>query len=402
MPGTLTSDPAWDALVKSAVSSVSEGREIQRELGESAKVKSALAERIIDAKPPPAPEIPPPVPPPQAPKQSSPFESFGRSATVLGILGGLLTRAPLTASLNAATSAMNAYKQRDLEAYRQSYETWKAQSDYLAKVSDWQQKQYQMVLDEHKGNVDQALAGLNAIAARDQDIIMQHTIATGDLRNVIQLMTDRDKANTAYARTQAYLKDVNSLVDHRLAQEQEAKSKVLAATQKQQRIFADGKTLIDEIERMKTNITNAETAGVPTSGKLGYLQSMGEALNLSEGDIATRINSDKAALRLKVESFLRRSRPNRYSEQQIADMIKGYGFMETGKATITGLNSLEQTIKDEISAAGEDAGAAVPGPTVGSPLIMINPGGASPPVTVNPKIQDEAEKRYKAIFGGDE
>jgi len=81
-------------------------------------------------------------------------------------------------------------------------------------------------------------------------------------------------------------------------------------------------------------------------------------------------------------------------------MIKGYGFMETDKATMTGLNSLEQVVKDEISSAGEDAGPATPGPTTGTPIIPL-PGGTAPAPGASPEISDEARRRYDAIFGPD-
>ena len=78
--------------------------------------------------------------------ERTPFETFGNIASVLGVLGGLATKRPLMAGLNASAAAMKAIKESDAGAFRQNFETWKAQSDYAYKLADFQNQQYRDVL----------------------------------------------------------------------------------------------------------------------------------------------------------------------------------------------------------------------------------------------------------------
>ena len=164
--------------------------------GVNAATKSDLA-RLPDisaVKPPPAPAIAP------APKpvERTPFETFGNIASVLGVLGGLATKRPLMAGLNASAAAMKAIKESDAGAFRQNFETWKAQSDYAYKLADFQNQQYRDVLENAKLSTDQILSRVKARAASLQDDVTLHLAESGDLQHLMSHVDARDQMAQSY------------------------------------------------------------------------------------------------------------------------------------------------------------------------------------------------------------
>lgn len=89
----------------------------------------------------------PPVmtPPPQQP-ETNPVKAWGSLAMMVAGLGGLLTRRPLTNSLNAAAAVMNAYKQADTDAAKQAYDTWKVETDNAVKMAQFSIDAYKTAL----------------------------------------------------------------------------------------------------------------------------------------------------------------------------------------------------------------------------------------------------------------
>src|SRR6185312_11231218 len=110
--------------------------------------------------------------PPKHPEQDS-LKKMGGLATVVGILGGLFTRAPMTASLNAAASAIEAYNKGDEKNYELAYKQWQTQTDMMFKVAEMQSNRVkeimsneEMGLNERKTMLDLTLrtAGLSQLA----------------------------------------------------------------------------------------------------------------------------------------------------------------------------------------------------------------------------------------------
>ncbi len=189
---------AFDDIIKRAAGSQTETDAMMGELRESRRLQRGIAEKLITDKPPPPPETAAPTPPPPAEKQRSPMEAFGGAASVIGILGGLLSHAPITASLKAATGAMNGYRQRDLETYQQNYQQWQAQSEHAEQLAAWQNARYKQAFEQYKEDHDQLSAALSAIAAADKDTLAAKAIQTGDLRNLGELLQMREGALEKY------------------------------------------------------------------------------------------------------------------------------------------------------------------------------------------------------------
>lgn len=110
--------------------------------------------------------------PPKHPDQDA-IKKMGGLATVVGILGGLFTRAPMTASLNAAASAMEAYNKGDEKNYDLAYKQWQTQTDMMFKVAEMQTSRVseimsneQMGLNERRTMLDVMLraSGLSQLA----------------------------------------------------------------------------------------------------------------------------------------------------------------------------------------------------------------------------------------------
>lgn len=105
--------------------------------------------------------------------QLNALQHLGGLATVVGVLGGLFTHAPMRASINAAAAAIEGYNQSDLRAYQLASDSFKTNMDMLFKISDMQQKQVSDILlqenlgfNERRTLLDTTLraAGLSQLA----------------------------------------------------------------------------------------------------------------------------------------------------------------------------------------------------------------------------------------------
>lgn len=121
---------------------------------------------------------PPDIQPFQAPAARSPLQAFGSAAGVLAALGGLLTRHPLTTSLEASAKVMNAYQQQDAAAAQTAFTEWKANNDNAIKLADFELKSYQEALSKVDTDKRAAMADFQATAAAMQNktaaLVAQH------------------------------------------------------------------------------------------------------------------------------------------------------------------------------------------------------------------------------------
>lgn len=97
------------------------------------QLQRALEERIFK---PPQPQD----------YQTNMFGKFGSLATVIGIFGGLLARAPLTASLGAGAAAMEAINQGDYDRYKDQFHLWDTQVNAIGKALELQHSTYREIL----------------------------------------------------------------------------------------------------------------------------------------------------------------------------------------------------------------------------------------------------------------
>lgn len=83
-------------------------------------------------------------------------------AVLVGLLGGLMTKAPMLASTNAAAAAIEAYNAGDLRSFNIAHSLWKEQTDYLFKIADLQSNRVRDIVSDEKMGIDEKRAKLDA------------------------------------------------------------------------------------------------------------------------------------------------------------------------------------------------------------------------------------------------
>jgi len=84
-------------------------------------------------------------------------------AVIVGLLGGLMTKAPMLASTNAAAAAIEAYNAGDLRAYNMAHDNWKNQTDLLFKIADANASRVRSIIEEEKLPIEEKRARLDAM-----------------------------------------------------------------------------------------------------------------------------------------------------------------------------------------------------------------------------------------------
>ncbi len=348
----------WDALVKRASGHMTE-TESMVDSG-SRRTQRAIAERLLTDKPPPAPESPPP-PQPMAPQQQrSPMETFGGAASVLGILGGLLSRAPLTASLKAATGAMNGYRQRDLETYQQNIAQWKAQSEYAERLSEWQQNRYKAAYDQYKDNHDALIGAWRMLASQDGNDIARKAAETGDMRVIEEALKFQADALNKYRESRQHADTLAETHRHNLENEaighERAQIIMGKGTQKVDEQVKELNFLKDDVGSLYDRVS-ADPSLVGAKGMFrrgiqavtGQLESQNERDKQAAQDkAAVKFKSDMVALQARLMPLIHAryfSGPAAAMAEKLVEGLNRFDDPEAAKASLETLNRLlEQDI----------------------------------------------------------
>ena len=138
-------------------------------------------------------------------KPDNPLQDFGGMASLIGIFGGMLSRRPLVTSLNAASGAMQAYHQRNLEDYDKQVEEWKNNTDYISKVMDWREKAYDIADKQFQNDLAKKSAAYQMISAASGDTLKAASLAQGDWQMLYQQRMDSAKIKAQWDETNARL-----------------------------------------------------------------------------------------------------------------------------------------------------------------------------------------------------
>jgi hypothetical protein len=84
-------------------------------------------------------------------------------AVLVGLLGGLMTKAPMLASTNAAAAAIEAYNAGDLRAYNIAHDAWKDQTSLLFKIADMNRSRVMDIMNEEKLPIEERRAKVDAL-----------------------------------------------------------------------------------------------------------------------------------------------------------------------------------------------------------------------------------------------
>lgn len=169
----------------------------------SAKIEEGN-KKLDEIQPPKIPEL---APVPKA-QQSDPFQAFGSAAGWIATFGSMLTRAPLTSSLNAASAAMNAAKENNAQAFQQNFDVWKAETDNAIKLHQFEMDSYKEALEKIKAGDDSALADIQVTAASFKNDTLQLLAAKGqadEVKSYLKAMADQGKKTAENAdKTEAF------------------------------------------------------------------------------------------------------------------------------------------------------------------------------------------------------
>lgn len=120
-------------------------------------------------------------------------ERMGGLATVIGLLGGLLTKQPFMGSMSAAASAMEAYNAGDMRKYQVARENWRTQSDLLFKIAEINNKRASDILQDQHMNEQEKTAELTALfsaAGAEGAIGLLRDKGLGAVQDVLQKQDD--------------------------------------------------------------------------------------------------------------------------------------------------------------------------------------------------------------------
>lgn len=178
------------AVEKGAGETTSAFTAYRKRLAEMAPEIKALGEEARDTArqmPAPVPNTPvvgPKIAPPPAPPQEDAWANFGSTASILGIIGSALLKAPVETALNASASAMKAKTAGDAVAYEKHYRQWKDTTAQAWKQAEWEAGQMKLALDTARTNANLGTAKLNAIATATNNAGLAALLESGDWKGV--------------------------------------------------------------------------------------------------------------------------------------------------------------------------------------------------------------------------
>jgi hypothetical protein len=156
----------------------------------------------IDAKQPQMPVL---QKPPASAPQTDPFQAFGQPAMWIAALGSLFTRRPFVNAINAAGAVLQSTSQKDAEAAKQHFETWKIETENGLKLVKFQQDAYNAAIKKMDVDAKAGKAQLETDILRFKDEALQHIMATHGIAGVEAALLDRKRHADAVASGQPAL-----------------------------------------------------------------------------------------------------------------------------------------------------------------------------------------------------
>lgn len=241
--------------------------------------------KIGDMKVPPPPEMKDkPEKPPQY-KPQDPMQSFGSLSTILAILAGFMTKAPLTAGLNAAAGAMTAARKGDLENYDYHMKEWKANNDYAKEMMNWQQTNYMNAINNRKMAYDELMGNLSIMTQMHKDEVGDQQLKRGDLGMFIQMQQDRQRLAMQWDEHRMQAMNIASEIAHRSNMEKIEREKAFDDPNKM--VFRENYNA--ETDKMKQTKEQA-IADKKYGGDLSKLT------NVDKAEAATFSNEERAQI----------------------------------------------------------------------------------------------------------
>lgn len=144
-------------------------------------------------------------------------QAFGSTASVMGILLGALTRAPLTASLNASAAAMTALRQNDLMKYKEAKDTWEKNTELAMNNAKAYNEQVLKGLELMKSDHAAGLSAIQTAAAINKDDVL---MGIQSAESAQRMWIANQKATDEHAKSTIEIKKALADWDRALSQAQ--------------------------------------------------------------------------------------------------------------------------------------------------------------------------------------
>lgn len=179
--------------------------------------RAGLMERMEGMERPSAPSLEA-IPEAPEPSPRDNLRVFGQFLPVLAMLGGAVNRNSATAALRAGAAALRAARENDAQALEQAQEQWRMNVETTLRQNEQSLQQFNAATTLYRTDIDGAMAQLNALAAQEQNPILQAQVAAGDLSAITQLMAARTSAYSAVQSAYAEQEKIN-LARQQMAQD---------------------------------------------------------------------------------------------------------------------------------------------------------------------------------------
>jgi hypothetical protein len=154
----------------------------------------------------PLPAQPQQTPIPKAPtmqdaQKQDPNQAWLTAAMFLGVLGGALTRRPITNALSAFTGVVQGYTEAQNQNFEHAMKTWEAANKEALEKNAEAQKAYERILKSRDLSIEQKQLSLQIEAMRHQDQTMQQAAQTKDELTIATLYDKRAEMEQKFAQS---------------------------------------------------------------------------------------------------------------------------------------------------------------------------------------------------------
>lgn len=323
---------------------------------------------------------------PQGPKTTSaphtpepdPIQSFGSFASVLGIIGSMALKQPISTALNASAAAMKARSAQDWAQYEAHYREWKDQTDLALKQADFEQKHFDDIINLAKTNQNLALSKVGALATLTQNDGLRVAAESGDFAQIGQYFASVSRLNTATKAAQvrleelhdrdAHMRAMEDIMRRRLAKPSAAEAKKADVTNTLESLDSQVEGLLADLKAdpgltgLSAHRREIIQKGVGTLQQLdptGAVGGVDRAVSKFLGttpedrakkaqaavDFSTRLEALKDTLAQPIMKAKYFSGP---IAGRLDELVKGEGLFDDPKTTEANLSALQKLIKDQI------------------------------------------------------
>ena len=200
------------------------------------------------------------------------MQKMGSLATVIAVLGGLKSRQPLTAGLNAAGKAMEALNQGNYDQYKIAYDQWKTQSELTVQSLRAHAEAINQILSNKRLSQEEKNSELNALAVLTGNTFLKAKLEQGAINAPFEMQAKLVQLSNAQAKLTADVDLLNARIPLIRAQTHEAETR---AAQESIGLPANGQSMLSKIPDKWDGEPNQAPPGVDQSiwaSTLAYVQ----------------------------------------------------------------------------------------------------------------------------------